>query len=147
MAFRLALECIHSRYQVSDSSSTIGTEHFSLIIGSAAVRRTDVLSTASILNAASYLGGPVAPGEIISIFGSGLGPSATEGSQFAGSWWLAPVSGTEVLVGGVPVPLFHIWANQVNTIVPYSINTDTLSQLQVYATVSSPPSTIIVPSS
>jgi uncharacterized protein (TIGR03437 family) len=35
----------------------------------------------SVLNAASYVGGAVSPGEIVAIFGSGMGPSTISDLQ------------------------------------------------------------------
>ena len=40
-----------------------------------------LLSIRSIVNAASMLGGPVAPEEIVTLFGSGLGPPALTRNQ------------------------------------------------------------------
>ena len=46
-----------------------------------------VASAAGVVNAASFLGGPVAPGELVTIFGSGIGPAvlASAGVSSLGS--------------------------------------------------------------
>ena len=77
----------------------------------------------SVTNAASSAGGPIAPGEIVSIKGASLGPAA--GVQFAvdpGSGTVAPLlAGTRVLFGGFAAPILYASSTQVNAIVPYEI--------------------------
>jgi uncharacterized protein (TIGR03437 family) len=74
-----------------------------------------------ILNAASLLSSPLAPGEIISIFGSELGPP--DGEQLR----ITPLNvvdtalaGVRVIINGRAAPVLYAQAGQVNTIVPYS---------------------------
>ena len=75
-----------------------------------------------IVNAASFLPGPVAPGEIVSIFGTGIGPtegaSATLDSSGAVTTGLG---GTTALFGGIAAPLFYSQDSQVNAQVPYEM--------------------------
>ena len=44
-----------------------------------------IISPGGIVNAASFASGPLAPGEIVSIFGSGIGPIAGVGARLDGS--------------------------------------------------------------
>jgi uncharacterized protein (TIGR03437 family) len=74
----------------------------------------------AIYNAASYeLGDVVAPGEIVTIFGSSLAP----GAQSAATTPL-PVSlnGVTVTIGGMPAPLFYVSPPQINLQVPYGVS-------------------------
>jgi len=75
----------------------------------------------AVVNAASFLGGPVAPGEIVTLFGSGLGPpeivSMTIGADGRVSTSLA---GVQVLFDGRPAPLVYVLAGQVSAVAPYS---------------------------
>ncbi len=79
--------------------------------------------TLSVVNAASgELSGTVAPGEIISIYGVGLGPSSgmtvmPEDGQFPDS-----AGGVEVLVNGAAIPLLYVSASQINAELPTSLS-------------------------
>ena len=81
------------------------------------------ISTAGVVNAASFLGGPVAPGEIITIFGSGVGPAAPVTLQLTSDqqWVTASLAGTRVLFEGVPSPMVSTSASQASAVVPYSV--------------------------
>ena len=77
-----------------------------------------------ILNAASFSGGSVAPGEILTIFGTGMGPA---GKGF--SYQLAAASGnigsysagTRVLFDGTPGAVLYAQTNQVSVVAPFEI--------------------------
>lgn len=73
----------------------------------------------SIFNAASYgpITNPVAPGEFVTIFGSGLAGSA----QSAQSLPLPDTLGTtQVTVNGRPAPLLYVSSTQINLLVPFA---------------------------
>lgn len=75
-----------------------------------------------LVNGASFLPGPVAPGEIISVFGAGLGPPNLTVFDLAGGDRIAPeLAGTRVLFDGVAAPVIATISGQVNAIVPYSV--------------------------
>jgi uncharacterized protein (TIGR03437 family) len=75
----------------------------------------------SIVNAASFLASPLAPGEIISIFGSALGPANQELLHLTPSNVVdSSLAGTRVIIDGKPAPVLFTQSGQVNTIVPYS---------------------------
>ena len=74
------------------------------------------------VNALSLQPGPVAPGEIVSVFGAGLGPEAGVPGTLDASGLLANlVAGVEARFDGVPAPLFYVQAGQVNAQVPYTV--------------------------
>jgi uncharacterized protein (TIGR03437 family) len=76
----------------------------------------------SIVNAASnQLSGTVAPGEIISIYGLGLGPA--NGMTAAPENGLFPTSlgGVQVLVNGAAMPLLYASTSQINAEIPSGI--------------------------
>lgn len=76
----------------------------------------------SVVNAASMLPGPVAPGEIVSIFGTGLGPVTAAGGSLDSTGILAnQVAQTQVLFDGTPAPLFYVQDGQINAQTPYEI--------------------------
>jgi uncharacterized protein (TIGR03437 family) len=74
----------------------------------------------------------VAPGEIVSLFGSGLGPQAGAAALLDASGLLAnQLAGAEVRFDGVPAPLFYAQANQVNAQVPYTVAGNAVTQIEV----------------
>jgi uncharacterized protein (TIGR03437 family) len=80
------------------------------------------LSLTAVTNAASNLGGPIAPGEIVTLYGTGLGPvqltSAHVGSD---GLYDAQLAGTSVQFNGISAPMVYTSATQVAAIVPYEV--------------------------
>ena len=90
------------------------------------------LGPAAVTNAASYQTGAVAPGEIVTIFGSAIGPSILVTAQLNAQGRLASnLSGTQVLFDNVPAPLVYAAANQVSAIVPYEVAGQSTTQMMV----------------
>ncbi|MBI3665354.1 MAG: SBBP repeat-containing protein, partial [Acidobacteria bacterium] len=74
-----------------------------------------------VVNAASFLPGPVSAGEIITIFGSGIGPASLAGLQLDSQGRVGTsLANTKVLIDGEAVPLIYVWTNQVSAVVPYA---------------------------
>jgi uncharacterized protein (TIGR03437 family) len=75
-----------------------------------------------VVNAASYIGGGVAPGEIVTIFGAGIGPAelikmpTREDGKIQ-----TTLAETRILFNGVPAPVLFVSATQSSAIVPYAI--------------------------
>jgi uncharacterized protein (TIGR03437 family) len=96
---------------------------------------TDILTLSGVLNftrpqavnAASFLGGPIAPGEILSFFGSQLGPASpvSNGGFDANGLLPASLGGVTVSFGATPAPLFYVSGSQINLQVPYEISGQT----------------------
>ena len=89
------------------------------------------LGTGSVVDAAAYLPA-IAPGSLASVFGSGLA-AVTSGDLFDPvSGQFAPaLSGTSVLVNGVPAPLIYVSPNQINFEIPWETLTGTLLNVEV----------------
>lgn len=86
----------------------------------------------SVLNAASLREGPVAPGEILTIFGAGIGPEQGVTGAFDSTGQLATqAAGVEVRFDGVPAPVFYAQATQVNVQVPYAVAGRTQTQIEI----------------
>ncbi len=79
-----------------------------------------------LVNAASYAAGPVAPGEIIAMFGQNLGPAAL--STGSASLELA---GIQVTFNGIPAPLLYVSSSQLAAVVPFEIAGATQAAVQV----------------
>jgi len=98
-------------------------------------------SIASIQNAASFVLGPVAPGEIVTIFGSAMGPATGVGWQLTPAGTVATnLASTSVSFDGVAAPLIYAAAGQVSAVVPYEVagNSTTKVQLSYLGLVSNP---------
>lgn len=86
-----------------------------------------------IVNAASMIAGPIVPGEIVSIFGIGLGPaSAAQGSLNSSGVLSTEIFGTRVLIAGFAAPLFYAQDTQVNAQVPYEIAGSSTADVEVF---------------
>src|SRR5260370_26135218 len=75
------------------------------------------ITTAGIVNAASGIGGSVAPGEFVTIYGSGLGPSAPVASVGLAQG-LANAKG---FFNGVEAFTTYVSSGQINAMGPYEI--------------------------
>ncbi|MBX9603371.1 MAG: IPT/TIG domain-containing protein, partial [Bryobacteraceae bacterium] len=85
-------------------------------------RRPFTLETAAVVHAASFEGGAIAPGEIITIFGLGIGPDQLTTLRVDDRGRVATtLAETRVLIGGTPAPLIYASRNQVSAVVPYDI--------------------------
>ncbi len=79
-------------------------------------------SAVGVVNTASYVAGPVAPGEIVAIFGGKLGPEAlAEANIEADNTFAKTAGGTQVLFDGIPAAMLYASAGQVGCMVPYSV--------------------------
>jgi uncharacterized protein (TIGR03437 family) len=89
-------------------------------------------AVAKIQNAASAVISPVAPGEIVSIFGSNLGPvqPVTTGVSAAG-FFPTTLSGTQVLFDNIPAAMWYTSSAQINAVVPYEISGRASTVMQV----------------
>jgi uncharacterized protein (TIGR03437 family) len=74
-----------------------------------------------IQNAASGAIGPIAPGEILSIFGSNLAAFETIGAMNASGFFSMTLGETQVLFDNIPGALLYAAAGQINVVVPYEI--------------------------
>jgi uncharacterized protein (TIGR03437 family) len=102
---------------------------------------TDILTRSGLLtltrpqavNAGSYLGGPVAPGEILSFFGSQLGPPNPANNGGFNSDGTLPVSLGSVTVSfdQAAAPLFYVSNNQINLQVPYEVSGKTSTLMTI----------------
>lgn len=68
----------------------------------------------SVVNAASFIDGSIAPGEVVTIFGSNLGPAQTR-----------------VLFNGIPATLLYVGNNQLSAVVPNEVAGQTSAQVVV----------------
>ena len=88
------------------------------------------VSLACVGNAATYFTMPVAPGEMVTLIGNGLGPVQGLKTQLTPqSPYPTKVSGVEVTFNGTPAPLSWVQDSQINAIVPWSLTPGTNAQI------------------
>jgi uncharacterized protein (TIGR03437 family) len=89
------------------------------------------LTPSGVVNGASFQGGPIAPGEIITIFAPNIGPPVLTGLALDASGKVATtLAETQVLFGNTPAALVYAQQNQIACVVPYSVVAATV-QLRV----------------
>ena len=79
-------------------------------------------SITCVANSATFYSGPVAPGELVSIFGPGIGPDEPASLQLDTSGKVATsLGGTNVYINGVAAPLLYVSKNQINAVIPFEV--------------------------
>jgi uncharacterized protein (TIGR03437 family) len=69
---------------------------------------------------------------VVTIFGSGLGPSTPAGLQLDANGNVATsLGGVQILFGSVLAPLIYVQASQASAVVPYEVAGQTATQIQV----------------
>lgn len=90
-------------------------------------------TAAGVLSAASFEAGAVAPGLIVTIFGSGLGPSTLTVATVDPVARIFPtdLAGTRVLFDGVAAPLLYVSATQLSTVTPFAVAGRQITRMEV----------------
>jgi uncharacterized protein (TIGR03437 family) len=106
-----------------------GTLDASLLIDPASVPQ---ITARGVVNAASYLPGAVAGGEIVTFFGSVIGSETPALLRLNAAGRVATTLGdTRIFFDGVPAPLIYVSANQSSAVVPYAVVGKKTTQLRV----------------
>ena len=102
------------------------------VYAQAAFLQPFTLTSAGVLNAASFLNTPVSPGEILTIFGMALGPPNLAHLTLDGTGSVSTTAGgVRVLFDGVAAPMVYAARNQVAPIVPYAVAGEAATNIQV----------------
>ncbi len=100
------------------------------LLSDAGPANSDMEITA-VVNGASLLGGAVAPGELVAIFGAHIGPPQSYLAEVDASGHASKLlANTQVLFDGVPAPLLYAASGELDAIVPFGIAGPT-AQLQI----------------
>ena len=86
----------------------------------------EVAANGVLLPFQSQIGGALAPGSVVSIYGSSLAESEEQASSIP---LTTAMNGVSVRIGGIPAPLFYAGAGQINAQVPFEL--DPSKQYQV----------------
>ncbi len=90
------------------------------------------ISPNGVVNAGSFIAGPVAPGELISIFGQNLGPQTLAGAVANSSGGIdSSLAGVSVTIGNLPAVVLAASSNQVNVVTPFEIVGNTSVPVQL----------------
>ncbi len=85
----------------------------------------------TVVHGASYLRNYVSPGQVLAIFGSGLGPQEPAAGQVTSGRYPTKLAGVEVFMGGLPAPLLYVSANQINVVAPFGLLTGNNASVQI----------------
>jgi uncharacterized protein (TIGR03437 family) len=104
------------------------------------------ISWECVVNAASYAGGGVAPGEIVTIVGQALGPAQLTPLKLADDGRLATMlAGASIFFNGIAAPLVYVSATQSSAIVPVAVAGKPTVDVQIeYGGIRSEPLTLPV---
>ena len=75
--------------------------------------------------------GTIAPAELISLYGTGIGPDTAFGGVVANGAFTNSLGGYQVLFNGVPAPLLYAGPNQMNVVSPTAIAGQQTADIEV----------------
>jgi uncharacterized protein (TIGR03437 family) len=99
---------------------------------------------AHVANGANFAAGPVAPGEIITMYGFSLGPKAFKTYNITGGKFDTTLARTKITFDGVPAPIIYASWGQTSVVVPYSVRGGTTQVVVEYKGRASAPVTLPV---
>jgi len=97
------------------------------------------ISVSGVVNGASNLTGPISPGQVVVVYGSGLGPATLTQFQLVNGLVPTAVGGTSVYFGGLAGPVLYSSATQVAAVVPYGVSGSSVPVSVVYQAQASAP--------
>jgi uncharacterized protein (TIGR03437 family) len=81
------------------------------------------INVAAVVSSASNLVGAVAPGDLVVLYGSGMGPAALAQYKLDANGMVPrSLAGTTVFFNGAAAPVIYTSANQVAAVVPFAIS-------------------------
>jgi uncharacterized protein (TIGR03437 family) len=88
---------------------------------------------AAVVSAASFTSSAIAPGELITIFGASIGPSAPVGLALESGKVATSLGGLAVSFDGNLAPLLYAAAGQIDAVVPFAVAGKSTTLMQVSA--------------
>jgi len=104
---------------VTGTNGTLGTSIINVTLTVTALLPT----ISAVTNAASYANGAVSPGELVTIFGTNIGPAtaASATTDPATGKLATTIGGVQVLFNGIAAPMIYASSTQVSAVVPYEM--------------------------
>lgn len=102
--------------------------------GDSATSAVTVASTPTILgivDAASFAVGPVSPGQLVTIFGTNIGPATPAPMSISNGYVTTSLGGVSITIDGQNAPLIYVSADQLSAQVPYEATTGNSKQVSV----------------
>jgi uncharacterized protein (TIGR03437 family) len=82
----------------------------------------------AVTNSANFVtSGQVAPGELITLFGSGIGSTTPFSADLSSGLAPQQLGGVQVIVDGTASPLLYVASDQINAIVPFDLSANSQS--------------------
>ena len=107
-----------------------GTSGTSFLLHLSPNANAQTFPLACLGNSASYGTGPIAPGEIVALFGNGLGPQQGMQTQATlQSPFPTQAANVEVTFDGKPAPLLWVQDAQINVVAPWSLTPGQTTQI------------------
>ena len=77
----------------------------------------------AVVNAASFISGPISPGEMVTLFGAGMGPATAAYAIVDPSTGklATTIGGVQVLFNGIPAPMIYASSKQISAVAPYEM--------------------------
>lgn len=98
-----------------------GTDGFLAVVNLGSQTAIPCVAPSGVVNAASFLPGPVAPGELVTIFGAGFGQGPGQSFSLVNGRVPTELAGVRVLFDGIAAPLLYVSPYQINLVVPYGV--------------------------
>jgi uncharacterized protein (TIGR03437 family) len=104
-------------------SATVLVAGFPVTVTQPAAAMAPLPPIKGMTNAASYATGEVSPGEMVTIFGTAIGPAAAAyaATDPATGKLATTIGGVQVLFNGTPAPMIYASSTQVSAMVPYEM--------------------------
>jgi uncharacterized protein (TIGR03437 family) len=116
----------------ASSNPRLGIGQFILLFMTGDPNGFGSLDPTLIASAASLSLGPIAPGELIAIYGQTIGPPDPTGPSFAAPDRVAIRNGElQVFFDDIPAPILFAWSFQVNVQAPYELAGRTSTQVRL----------------
>jgi uncharacterized protein (TIGR03437 family) len=123
-----------------DSAGNTATASLALFIDPT----VPAFSPSGVSNAASYQNAAVSPAEIVTIFGSALGPEALQVNTPVKSAFPTALADTQILINGAPAPLIYVSNSQAAAVTPSNLGGQAASITVVRNGIASAPVTVFV---
>lgn len=86
-----------------------------------------------VVHGATFRPGPLAPGQIVTLFGESIGPAQPAAGRYTAGALPSELGGAEVRFDGIRAPLFSAQAGQINAQLPYALAGRGQASVEVFA--------------